>query len=439
MKGECPFLFLFPVFAVEYATMAKVVDTFGSVVERVCDGHPIAARRLMRTGWQAMGLKFRFAPDKRLLPADRYLARMMMKAMLAPLKRPDRTAMVSIFTPCELVQEAGLAPYNVEGFSAYVAATSAEQACIQAAHAAGVPETLCSYHRTFLGAAERGLLPAPRCVVYTNVACDANLITFRTLARHYGVPSFAIDVPREPCPESVRIVERQLHDLRGFLEKATGTRIDDDALARRVQRSRDTLEGFEAYQKLVAHATVPADLVTPLYCAVTNNILLGTIEEERYVSMLLDGALAAHPKQGAHIYWMHTVPYLSQAMRDALYLRDDVRIIGCELASACSSDFDPERPFEAMARRLVYNRFNGGALRRIRLGIESARTVGADAAVWFNHWGCKHTIAASQLAKRMFEEAGIPLLVLDGDGADRMAGSEGQLATRLEAFLEMLG
>ena len=419
--------------------MSKIVDTFGGVVERVCADHPVAARRLMRTGWQAMGLKFRFAPDKRLIPADRYLAQMMMKAMLAPLKTPEHTAMVSIFVPCELIQEAGLAPYNVEGFSAYVAATSAEQGCIAAAHEAGVPETLCSYHRTFLGAANRGLLPAPRCIVYTNVACDANLVTFRTLAQHYRVPAFAIDVPREQTEDAVRVVERQLRDLRTFLEETTGTHIDDEALAARVERSHDTLEGFEAYQKLLAQHTVPADLVTPLYCAVTNNILLGTREEARYVSLLLDGVMEAPEKSGKHIYWMHTVPYLSQAMHQALYLKDEVRIVGCELASACSSDFDPAQPYEAMARRLVYNRFNGGALRRIRLGIESARTVGADGVVWFNHWGCKHTIAASQLAKRLFEEAGIPFLAIDGDGADRLSGGEWQLATRLGAFLEMLG
>ena len=393
----------------------------------------------MRTGWQAMGLKFRFAPDKRLMPADRYLAQMMMKAMLAPLKAPEQSAMVSIFVPCELVQEVGLAPYNVEGFSCYVAATSAEQGCIEAAHEAGVPETLCSYHRTFLGAARRGLLPKPRCIVYTNVACDANLITFRTLAQHFGVPSFAIDVPREQTEDAVRIVERQMRELKEFLEEVTGERIDDDALSERVARSHDTLDGFEVYQSLVAQRTIPADLVTPLYCAMTNNILLGTPEEARYISLLLDDAMAAPPKSGTHIYWMHTVPYLSDAMHRALYLKDGVRIVGCELASACTSDFDPGRPYEAMARRLVYNRFNGGALRRIRLGIESAKTVGADGVVWFNHWGCKHTIAASQMAKRMFEKAGIPFLAIDGDGGDRLAGSEGQIATCLGAFLEMLG
>ena len=63
---------------------------------------------------------------------------------------------------------------------------------------------------------------------------------------------------------------------------------------------------------------------------------------------------------------------------------------------------------------------------------------GADGAVWFGHWGCKHTLGAAQLAKRKFEEQGIPLLILDGDGCDRSHGGEGQTSTRLGAFLEML-
>ena len=47
-------------------------------------------------------------------------------------------------------------------------------------------------------------------------------------------------------------------------------------------------------------------------------------------------------------------------------------------------------------------------------------------------------LGAAQLAKRKFEEQGIPLLILDGDGCDRSHGGEGQTSTRLGAFLEML-
>ena len=33
---------------------------------------------------------------------------------------------------------------------------------------------------------------------------------------------------------------------------------------------------------------------------------------------------------------------------------------------------------------------------------------------------------------------GIPMLILDGDGMDRRNSHDGQIRTRLEAFLEML-
>ena len=39
---------------------------------------------------------------------------------------------------------------------------------------------------------------------------------------------------------------------------------------------------------------------------------------------------------------------------------------------------------------------------------------------------------------RTFEEAGLPTLVLDGDGCDERNVADGQMVTRLNAFLEQL-
>src|SRR5699024_9566755 len=158
----------------------------------------------------------------------------------------------------------------------------------------------------------------------------------------------------------------------------------------------------------------------------TNNILLGTEEEERYTRMLLRDIKKAGPARGKRIYWMHTIPFWSEAVRKELCFSENAQIVGCELAQTFRGDFDPERPYEAMAKRLAYHSLNGNASRRIENGIRCAREAGADGAVWFNHWGCKHTLGIAQLAKKKFEEEGIPLLLLDGDGCDRSHGGEGQ-------------
>ena len=189
----------------------EIIETFGHYVENLTDKKPQSARRLLKTGWEVQNLKFRYMQDKRLMPADRHLANLMMDTMLRPLQKPEDSVIVSIFTPCEMMQEVGLHPYNVEGFSCYLSASKAERAFLQQAENQGIAETLCSYHKTFLGAAQKGLLPKPKCIVYTNLTCDANLLTFRTLADFYQVPVFAIDVPWNQTTENVQYCVLQRH------------------------------------------------------------------------------------------------------------------------------------------------------------------------------------------------------------------------------------
>lgn len=417
----------------------ELFDIFGNLVDQWSQTSPRRAQWLLKTGWALQDLRYRLLPERQLMPADRYLARMMMDMMLKPLRDPEHSAVVSIFTPCELLQEVGLHPYNVESFSSYLSASRAERGFLQQAENNGISETLCSYHKTFIGAAERGLLPKPRCVVYTNLTCDANLVTFRNMAAFYGVPSFAIDVPMQQNEENVAYVAEQLRETAAFLEHCTGHPIDEERLKERLRHSKQTLENYERFQQLRAGKYVPNDLVTPMFAGLCNNVFLGTKEQERYTEMLLRDVARAEPASGKRIYWMHTIPFWSDAVKDTLCLQRSAQIVGCDLAEVCRPDFDPERPYEAMAYRMVYNSLNGSVTRRIERGIDCAKRVNADGAVWFCHWGCKHTLGGAQLAKRRFEQQGIPLLILNGDGCDRSHGGEGQTATRMGAFLEMIG
>ena len=62
----------------------------------------------------------------------------------------------------------------------------------------------------------------------------------------------------------------------------------------------------------------------------------------------------------------------------------------------------------------------------------------SDGAVLFAHWGCKGTIGASSLIKQSLEKTGLPTMILDGDGCNPANTSDGQVSTRLQAFVEML-
>ncbi len=62
----------------------------------------------------------------------------------------------------------------------------------------------------------------------------------------------------------------------------------------------------------------------------------------------------------------------------------------------------------------------------------------SDGAIHFNHWGCRQSCGGAQLVKRALQAKGVPTLILDGDCVDEREYQEGQISTRLEAFLESL-
>lgn len=415
-----------------------VIDTFGRIVQNASKEHPDRARKILLTGWKLQNVANKLAWDKVLSRSAQYLAVTMMDVMKAPLKTPQSSAIVSIFTPCELLHLYGLHPYNPEGFSCYISASHAETAFLQKATEENIPETLCSYHRVFIGAAEKGVMPKPKCIVSTNLVCDANNLTFRRLAKLYNIPHFTIDVPFTADEDSVSYVADQLKELNGFLASVTGKKVNEDDLRGILQRSKRTIDNYKEYQAVRGDRQIIQDLVTPLYEFVAINILLGTKESETYSEMVLEEAKNAGPASGTRLFWIHTMPFWMPEMKGLLRAKTDVQIVGTDMATSSLVDFDPEKPYEAMARRMVFNAINGPVERRIRDAYQYASAANADGAVWFCHWGCKHTLGGAALAKKYFEERGIPLLILDGDGCDKVNSSNGGTVTRVEAFLEML-
>ena len=155
----------------------NIVDKFGNIVGTEAMKDPEKARRLLLTGYRMQEKKLQLFPDRALPESEQYVAKIVMKNIIEALAKPEQAAMVSIFVPGELVTAAGLTPYSVEALSCFIAGTKCEQAFLRRTEEEGFPETMCSYHRVFLGAALSGLLPKPKCTVYTNLAWDGNMMT----------------------------------------------------------------------------------------------------------------------------------------------------------------------------------------------------------------------------------------------------------------------
>lgn len=138
----------------------NLIETFGAKVGALSETNPQRARALLSAGFRANGVKNKVA-GKKATKSDRMLFQLVNHAMVDCLANPQQNVMVSLFTPCEMLHLQGLHPYSCEAFSSYLSGSMAEQPFLRQAEDTGIPNSLCSYHKIFIGAAQRGSCPSP--------------------------------------------------------------------------------------------------------------------------------------------------------------------------------------------------------------------------------------------------------------------------------------
>lgn len=423
------------------------VTLLGSWVDRAAVDDPARARGLLCLAYSAVALKGRLTGGRGVVAAQDRCNGAIASGVVGSLRHPEASCVVNIFLPCELLHAAGVAPMIPEVVSVYVACTRCAEGFCERAEAAGVPESFCSYHKLMLGMEDAGVLGPPALVANTTLACDANQVSFRSMAEAAGAPHLVVDVPQGTSEEDVAYVADQLRDLAATLGDVLGAEVDEDRLREVCRRSRRTLEGMRRYCALRSRCSLPTTLTSELCLLVCTHVFLGTEAAEDFVADMVAAAEAAGAAEGAggrgvpRVFWLHTLPNWQGAMGRIFDGGAEAELVGDDMA--CDSldvldALDPERPFDFMARRLVFSTSNGPAGRRVDAALARAREAGADGAVLFGHWGCKQTLGLAGVAEKAFDEAGIPLLVLSGDGCDPRNAPSGQMATRVGAFLESL-
>ena len=166
---------------------------------------------------------------------------------------------------------------------------------------------------------------------------------------------------------------------------------------------------------------------------------MGTEEAEKYFEMLVEDVENA-PERGdeIRIMWGQVMPNWQKPVREIFNSSEKYKILASSFNFDALIDVDVDKPYETMAKRLLLNTGNLRGKDRINAVLEMSKRLKADGVIYFNHWGCKQSLGISALAKSIFEENGIPALILDGDGCDRRNVSDGQSMTRIQAFIEIL-
>ncbi len=421
----------------------SVIGWYGDVAARGLDSHPDAVRHWLMAGFRLMARKSQFAPDGRFLPSGRRGYALFMRSMVDAMADPDNSVLTSVFMPTESLRALGLKPVTSEAIASFVSGAQAEGAFLGCAEGAGIPETYCSYHRALMGMAESGVLRPRRLLASTSVACDANNLSFKSLARRWGAQSAYVDVPYDVTRDGIAYVADQLRDVTHQAEDIFGRSLDESLLRQMVARSLATQDALEATLPHRGERYLANTMTLDMMEMLDLHLLLGT-DEALGLACGMGDDLARQPAyDGAKLVWAHVSPYFLGSIGSIVDCSQTAQVVAGDMMFDCLTPpegrlYDETHPFEAMAERVVRNCFNGPATRRAQTLVRLAERTGADGAVVFCHWGCKETSGAAQLIRGRLEGAGFPTLVLDGDAVDRANCMEGQMSTRFSAFLELL-
>lgn len=409
-------------------------------MERRTGSEPEQARKLLEAAYSWVRFSGSHSLAKNVDGAFQRVNAAVAGTIVNSFRHPENAVMVNIFFPCEMLHAMGIQPMFPEGISVYVANTACPSVFLEKAEDCDVPETFCSYHKLMLGMAETGVMPRPMMIANTTLACDANQLSFRRLAEFYDAPHVVVDVPHAIDEDAVAYVADQLRAVTPQLEDLSGRKLNPEALRDAIACSKRTQETYQRFLKKRSSVSLPTTMSSELCTMIADHVMLGRPEGEAYMKELLRAAEKAPAASSGkkRIFWMHTLPNWQDSMKTILEQSGKCELVGNDMAVDSLLEMDPEHPYESMARRVVENTFNGPAVRRIRSGIRYAKATEADGVILFCHWGCKQTMGLSQMAKQMMEAEGLPVLVLDGDGCDKRNVADGQMVTRINAFLEQL-
>ncbi len=355
----------------------------------------------------------------------------------------------TLFVPSEIIFAMKLYPFSLEVAAALCSKFGQSSHSLAEADLAAIPTDVCSFHRTALGNAYMGVYPRPLFLAGTTTICDSNLKTIQICESITGKESIILDVPYEMNDNSIKYLTNQLIRLTKCMEEVTGKKMEKHALAEAIDLSN------QARGKMIELNHVRQDPLSPLAghdalgFMVPSHYLAGSQYSVDFYTAMADelrGVIATRRKNGEvadekeiRLLWLELKPYFKADIFNKIENAGNTKIVFEEINHVYWDKLDPDKPYESLARKLISNHNNGPLEKRLEVIKTLAKDYNVDGVIAFSTWGCRRNNAAIPTIKKELNREGYPLLNLDGDCVDDGNYMSGQIATRTEGFIEMLG
>ena len=337
------------------------------------------------------------------------------------------------------------------------------QPLIEHAESLGYSRDLCAYMKTSIGAFEKGYpydfggSPVADFYCGTNGVCDTHAKWFENEARKHGRPYFAMDVPcvvsgsdeARWAIDSDYIVA-QLYDLIDFLEEQTGRRFNEERFMRIVNKSQEInrlyLEFFEYRKRIPAaeYFVFMRVFMFPVFAQWNQEAAL------KYYQKILDKMKKRYAQPPEKIGQPETYRLMWEGIT-LWYGSDFYKELARKGAQVVyelyteSSAFRRkktatlEETFRQMAREFTSATYILDQERRIPFMEQKIKDYSIDGVILHANMSCRPSAAGLQDVKVELEKrTKKPVLILTCDMIDPRVFSEGQVRTRIDAFIEMM-
>jgi benzoyl-CoA reductase/2-hydroxyglutaryl-CoA dehydratase subunit BcrC/BadD/HgdB len=347
----------------------------------------------------------------------------------------------NLFVPSELVLGLGCIPFYPEMATALVAAAGMGPRFIDRAAEAGFSPDACSFHRCALGLALEGFMPEPAMLLAVSYPCDSAPLSFAFCADLYGRPQATIDIPLPGRPGGQSLLAGQLEEVAGRLADFSGRKGAEieRGLAKALERSNQALHYLHEVEEMRKRDDCTLDGVDAMGGISVLFASMGSQAGADFYRLLAKELRTRGCAGGdsTRLMWMHLKPWFAQGIFSTLE-RCGARLVCEEYTHATWGPMDPHDPYNSLATKLGNHFLVGPVERRASHLASLAEEYRVDGAIHFNHWGCRQSCGGAALVKQALQAKGIPTLILDGDCVDEREYQQGQVSTRLEAFLESL-
>ncbi len=391
------------------------------------------------------GLESKLADSSQQLVARKRLSLEIARYGLAVFSGNGRLAWCGVLTPVDLLNAMDVKPCFVEFVGGLLAASGNAGAFLGEAEERGFSTDSCAYHRAVIGAMHGGLLPEPDFLVATSAPCTGGVVAIEHLARHFRKDLFLLHVPHQRTPEAVTFLAQQLRELTDFVAAHTGQVLDRDRLRHAMVASNQLRELLIETYELARAVPSPVrrrDLasfatVLPLLSEDGMALEVAKTYRDEFRHKVQNG-IGAVREERFRLLWIQNRIQFNNPIEKLLEQTHGASIVIDELNDVTWEPIDPDDPFEGLAERMMSLAIVGPIEQRIRRLKRLAEEYQVDGVINPCHWGCRQGAGPRGMISEALKREGLPVLNLDVDCVDNRNFAEGQLRTRIEAFMELL-